>query len=138
MAKYEITVNVTLYTIEIGDVSSSPVQVVVNGEVKTVTFNEVQAKTEVSAPVIEKPMSQPVKLAPVDSAGTKITAPMPGKILSIKVKVGDQVKVDDIVCTLEAMKMEMPISSTSAGKVKAVHVAVGDNVAFNDPLISIE
>ena len=138
MAKYEVIVNGIAYTIEIGDVSSSPIQVTVNGEAKTVSFSEVQAKTEAPAPVVEKPVAKPAKIAPAAVAGTKISAPMPGKILSIKVKVGDQVKEGDTVCTLEAMKMEMPISSTATGSVKAIHVAVGDNVAYNDPLVSIE
>ncbi len=138
MAKYEITVNGTTYTVEVGDVSSSPIQVIVNGEAKTVSFSEVQAKTEAPAPAVEKPAPKPARVAPSAVAGTKISAPMPGKILSIKVKVGDQVKEGDTVCTLEAMKMEMPISSTATGSVKAIHIAVGDNVAYNDPLISIE
>ncbi|OGO04216.1 MAG: hypothetical protein A2Y73_02715 [Chloroflexi bacterium RBG_13_56_8] len=62
---------------------------------------------------------------------------MPGKILSITVKVGDVVSRGDTVCTLEAMKMEMPISSMEAGTVRAIHVNVGDTVAYDAPLISI-
>ena len=62
---------------------------------------------------------------------------MPGKILSVLVKVGQSVKQGDTVCTLEAMKMEMPISSTGGGTVKAIHVAVGQTVAHNDPLVTL-
>ncbi|MHB9033667.1 MAG: biotin/lipoyl-containing protein [Anaerolineae bacterium] len=143
MATYEITVNGIVYTIEIGDVSSSPIDVVVNGETKTVTFSELQAKTVTPAPVIAKPVEKPApkpvaKVAPAPVGSKKVTAPMPGKILSVKVKVGDQVKEGDPVCTLEAMKMEMPISATTSGTIKAIHVAVGDSVAYNDPLVSLE
>jgi pyruvate carboxylase subunit B len=70
-------------------------------------------------------------------AGQVVKAPMPGKILSIRVKVGDKVAEGDTVTTLEAMKMEMPISSTASGTVKAVHVDVGQNVAFDDALITL-
>ena len=62
---------------------------------------------------------------------------MPGKILSITVGVGDAVSEGDTVCTLEAMKMEMPISATGSGTVQAVHVQVGDTVAYDDPLVTI-
>jgi biotin carboxyl carrier protein len=139
---YEIIVNGTVYVVELGDVSYSPIQVTVNGEVKTVSFKEVQAGTQPTAApavVVEKPVATPVKkVAPSAVAGTKINAPMPGKILSVTVKVGDKVKEGDTVCTLEAMKMEMPISSTVAGIIKGIHVSVGDNVAYNDPLVSLE
>lgn len=142
MNTYEIIVNGTTYLVELGEVSSSPIQVTVNGEVKTVSFREVQPeaqpKTVPTTVVVEKPVMTPVqKMPPTAVAGTKINAPMPGKILSITVKVGDRVKEGDTVCTLEAMKMEMPISTTAPGNVKAIHVAVGDNVAYNDPLVSI-
>ena len=50
---------------------------------------------------------------------------------------GNAVKEGDTVCTLEAMKMEMPISATTAGTVAGIHVAVGANVAFDDPLVSL-
>ncbi|MHB1355493.1 MAG: biotin/lipoyl-containing protein [Anaerolineae bacterium] len=142
MNTYEIIVNGTTYLIELGEVSYSPIQVTVNGEVKTVSFREVkpdvQPKSIPTAAVVTKPVTAPApKVSPAAVAGTKINAPMPGKILSITVKVGDQIKEGDTVCTLEAMKMEMPISSTAAGTVKAIHIAVGDNVANNDPLVSI-
>jgi biotin carboxyl carrier protein len=140
---YEIIVNGTTYVVEVGEVSYSPIHVTVNGEVKTVSFRELQPDTQATsvpvAKVTEKPVAAPVqKVPPTAVAGTKINSPMPGKILSITVKVGDKVKEGDTVCTLEAMKMEMPISSTAAGSIKAIHIAVGDNVAYNDPLVSVE
>ena len=143
MNTYEIIVNGTTYIVELGEVSYSPIQVTVNGEVKTVSFREVQPdvqpKSIPTPAVVAKPVTAPVqKVTPAAVPGTKINAPMPGKILSITVKVGDKIKEGDTVCTLEAMKMEMPISSTAAGIVKAIHIAVGDNVANNDPLVSVE
>jgi glutaconyl-CoA/methylmalonyl-CoA decarboxylase subunit gamma len=52
-----------------------------------------------------------------------IEAPMPGKILSVKVKAGDSVKADDEICILEAMKMENPVLTPISGKVTEVRVA---------------
>ncbi len=54
-----------------------------------------------------------------------VTAPMVGKIVDVKVKVGDQVKEDDEIFVLEAMKMEMPIVAPASGVVKEVKVSVG-------------
>jgi acetyl-CoA carboxylase biotin carboxyl carrier protein len=54
-----------------------------------------------------------------------VTAPMVGKIVDVKVKVGDQVKEDDEMFVLEAMKMEMPIVAPASGVVKEVKVSVG-------------
>jgi biotin carboxyl carrier protein len=55
----------------------------------------------------------------------EITAPMVGKIVDIKVKVGDRVQEDDEIAIMEAMKMEMPIVSPAAGIVKEIRVTVG-------------
>ena len=54
-----------------------------------------------------------------------VIAPMVGKIVDIKVKVGDQVKEDDEIAVLEAMKMEMPIVAPASGVVKEIKVSVG-------------
>ncbi len=90
------------------------------------------------APVVAEPAAPPVQPAPVGTvAGEVLRAPMPGKILSVLVTVGKTVKQGDTVCTLEAMKMEMPISSTTSGTVKAVHVQPGQTVANDAPLVTI-
>ena len=57
-----------------------------------------------------------------------ITAPMGGKILDVKVSVGDSVNEDDEVIILEAMKMELPVVATSAGTVKEIKCKKGDAV----------
>ena len=63
---------------------------------------------------------------------------MGGKVVEIKVKVGDQVKKDDVVLVYEAMKMENDILSTLNGKVKRILVKENDVVGTNDPLIEFE
>ena len=50
----------------------------------------------------------------------EVKAPMPGKILEVLVKVGDQVKEDDEILMLEAMKMENPIYAPADGTVKEI------------------
>jgi len=60
--------------------------------------------------------------------GTPVTVPMVGKIVSVSVKAGDQVKEDDQVAVLEAMKMEMPIVAPITGTITEVCVAPGQEV----------
>jgi biotin carboxyl carrier protein len=67
-----------------------------------------------------------------------VTVPMVGKIVNVLVKVGDSVKENDPVATLEAMKMEMPVVAPGAGVVKAIHVKPGDEVTSDTILMTIE
>jgi glutaconyl-CoA decarboxylase len=62
---------------------------------------------------------------------------MPGTILDVRVKVGDAVKIGDVVCILEAMKMENEITTDKAGTVKEIRVSKGQAVQGGDPLVII-
>lgn len=67
-----------------------------------------------------------------------IKARIPGTITAVKVNVGDAVKARDVVCTMEAMKMEQPIPSPKDGTVKEIKVAVGDKVKTGDVIMTLE
>jgi acetyl-CoA carboxylase biotin carboxyl carrier protein len=64
-----------------------------------------------------------------------IAAPMGGKIIDVKVKVGDAVNENDEVIILEAMKMELPIVATASGTVKEIRCKKGDAVEAEAVLI---
>ena len=81
------------------------------------------------------PKAEPV--APKAVVGNKIVAPLPGRVISLKVKVGDAVNAGDEVVILEAMKMENSITSDYSGTVQQVAVAEGDNVATDAVLIIV-
>jgi len=66
-----------------------------------------------------------------------INAPMTGKIVTIKVSKGDIVKTNQVLCVIEAMKMENEIAASKAGMVKEVLVSVGSPVSEGDPLIVV-
>lgn len=67
-----------------------------------------------------------------------ILSPMSGKILEIKVQVGDQVAEDDEVATLEAMKMEIPVVSPEDGTIKEILVKVDEAVEADAVLMRLE
>jgi len=64
-----------------------------------------------------------------------IKAPMPGLIIDLKVKAGDEVKANDVLLILEAMKMENILKSPGEGIVKSVKVKKGDSVEKGQVLI---
>lgn len=76
--------------------------------------------------------------APAPSAGGQsVDAPMPGKILDIKVKPGDAVTYGQVVIVMEAMKMETEIVAPAAGTVASVNVHTGDAVETGAVLVTL-
>jgi len=71
-------------------------------------------------------------------AQENIEVPITGKIVSVNVKPGDDVKEGDIVCLLESMKMENPILAPVAGKITEVKVAEGQVVETGNLIAIIE
>ena len=67
-----------------------------------------------------------------------ITAQMPGVILKVNVKPGDEVKAGTPLCVLVAMKMENEIRSPIDGVVKEVYITAGDKMAVNDKMLVVE
>ena len=69
---------------------------------------------------------------------SEITAPMGGKVIDIKVNVGDSVNEGDEVVVIEAMKMELPVVATASGTVKEIKCKKGDAVEADAVLIVLE
>lgn len=71
------------------------------------------------------------------SAGKTVRSPMPGTILSIKIKSGDQVKRGQVLIILEAMKMENELMAENDGTVRDIQVSPGQSVQSGDVLITL-
>ncbi|WP_300750080.1 biotin/lipoyl-containing protein [uncultured Alistipes sp.] len=93
-----------------------------------------EAKVEAAATeekAVAAPAAQPI-------TGHTVNAPLPGRVVELKVKVGDTVKAGQEVLVLEAMKMENSIPTDYAGTVKQILVNVGDNVQTDAILVEVE
>ena len=112
--------------------------ITVNGKAYDVAVEEGAATSQaaVSAPAAPAPTPAPAP-APSAGEGEKVTAPMPGTILDVKVAVGDSVSKGQVIMILEAMKMENDIVASCDGKITSVLANKGDNVNSGDALATI-
>ena len=93
--------------------------------------------TPAAAPeVTPAPATAPAAPA-VTGAGETVKAPMPGNILKVNVQNGQAVKEGEVLCVLEAMKMENEIMAPKAGTVTQVLVSKGSTVDTGAPLVVI-
>ena len=76
--------------------------------------------------------------ADIGSAQKSLRSQIPGKVVSIEVKVGDKVKKGDVVCVLESMKMQVSVKSHKDGEIKILKTKEGNSVNKNDILAEIE
>jgi Acetyl/propionyl-CoA carboxylase, alpha subunit len=148
MKKYLFKIDNEPYQVEIQEIANGSAKVAVNGEVVTISIQQQDApasalvETPVSPPSAPHEAEVPIvneappKAAP-GSVKAKVTAPLPGIIGSIKVKVGDKVKFGDVVLVLEAMKMENNINATASGTIVDIRCNPGVAVKEGDVLMLI-
>ena len=128
MKKFNITVNGTAYEVEVEEVRAAG------------------AAAPAAAPKAAAPAAAPKAAAPAAPAAApkaaaagerSVDAPMPGKIVEVKVSVGQSVKAGDTLLILEAMKMQNEIPAVSDGTVSAISVSAGQSVKAGDPLVTV-
>ncbi len=151
MPTFDIVIDGKPYHIQVPDPGASPLEVIVDGQPFQVNLGDssrapTQAKPALAPPPAPSPAVLPVPASvqiarPVTPAGANgghnITAPMPGTILSVDVKVGQAVEPGQAVCILEAMKMKNPIRANQGGVVAEIAVQGGQSVAYGDLLVRL-
>jgi len=133
MRQFNVTVNGVVYSVAVEEVGGAVAPVAVAPVAAPVA--PVAAPVAAPAPAAA-PAAAPVAAAPV-AGGEKVTAPMPGTVLDVKVAEGAAVKKGDILVILEAMKMENEILAPCDGTVKQIVAGKGASVNSGDTLIVI-
>ena len=137
MKEYKYKINGNVYNVVIGDIEDNIAHVEVNGTHYNV---EMEKKKKVAAPIATpRPAAVAAKPAAKPAAAKGgVKSPLPGVILDIKVKEGDEVKKGQTVIILEAMKMENSINADRDGKITAIKVSKGESVLEGTDLVIIE
>lgn len=125
MKKFNITVNGQTYEVEVEEIGGATVA--------APKAAPVAAPAPKAAPAAAP--APKAAAAPVPAGAQSVTAPMPGKILSVNVKAGDSVKRGDVLLILEAMKMQNEIMAPADGKVSDIRVSVGQTVATGEAMV---
>ena len=133
------------YTVEVADMSTSPVEVTVDGETIYVEVEGLPAaRPTPSKPTTPRAPRAPgagparPRPAPTRPSDKIIRSPMPARVIAVTVRPGDTVSAGQEVCVLEAMKMEQSIRAPQAGIVKTVHTRPLEQVGVDDPLVELE
>jgi biotin carboxyl carrier protein len=120
MRKFQVTVNGNTYEVDVEELGSGA----------QVSTSQVASTNTSSAP-------SPAPASAGTSGDTLLEAPMQGKIVSVKVSVGDSVNEGDVVAVLEAMKMENEVVAPSAGTIASINVTSGQSVEAGDLIASL-
>ena len=115
-------------TAKILEYGSSYIKLLMNGE--QIILKKHSKLTE----ILEKSMA----LGGSASGENKLLSQIPGRVVSISVKVGDQIKKGDSVIVLESMKMQVAVKAHKDGEIKDIKVKIGDTVSRNDIVAIIE
>lgn len=155
MKEYKFKINGNSYNVTVNSVEGNIADVTVNGASYKVEMENAPVASQPSAPaapvapvqIAAAQQNAPAQAAPTAPAapaapktagsGKAVTAPLPGVIIEVSVKVGDAVKAGDQVAVLEAMKMENAIEATCDGTVTSISVNKGDSVLEGAPIVTI-
>ena len=135
MKEYKYKINGHEYNVNVGDIENNIAHIEVNGVAYDVELEEEKAIKPVVKRVAPSnnapaPAAKPAAAKPAAAAAGEhvIASPLPGVIKELHVKEGQQVKANDVVCILEAMKMGNEIHAGKDGVVKSINVALEESV----------
>ena len=151
MKKFKFTIAGQPYDTTVNEIEPNICEVTVNGTVFHVEIEkqETLKKKPVVAPrpvatgvaaTVAKPAAAPAPApkavpAAAPAGGTKVTSPLTGSVIKVRVSEGQAVKKGDTLLTLESMKMENAIMAECDGTVSKIAVTAGQNVMQDDILV---
>lgn len=133
LRKFKISIDGTQYLVEMEEVGA-PQPTPADAAPAPAAPAPAPAPAPAAAPA---PAPEPAPAAPAAAGSFAQTAPMPGTILDIHVKVGDVVAANQPVMVLEAMKMENEVVAEQAGTIASINVEKGAMVNPGDTLFTL-
>ena len=140
MKKFKFNIRGNNYEVEIKSLDDGLAKLEVNGTKYSVELEKEERLSK--TPVLRRaPLATPQdahKIKKTKESVYKVKAPLPGNILTISVKEGDEVTKGDPLLVYEAMKMENKLTSEKTGVVSRILVKPGDSVLQEDDLLEME
>ena len=136
--KYIVKVADKFYEVEIEDIHARPVIARVDGQAFEVHPEDKVQSPSQTEPSLVKPVELSRPLSISGAGGNEMTAPLPGTVIEIFIKAGDQIEAGQVILIIEAMKMKNSIRSRRAGKIAEVLVSAGQTVAHKQALVRFE
>ena len=141
MKEYKFKIGGKEYNVTVNPKEGKFFDVTVNGATYEVEAENAPvaapAPVAAAAPVQAAPAAAAAPAAKPAGAGEKVNSPLPGVIIEVSVKEGQQVKKGQKVVVLEAMKMENEIPAPKDGTITEIHVHKGDTLQEGDPVVTI-
>lgn len=143
MKEFKFTIRGNEYAVEVKNVENNVAEIEVNGSNYKVELHAQPKKTSKTPRLVRSSVPNPKrsdsKIKKTIGKGAKsIKAPLPGTVLELFAKEGQEVKKGDKLLIMEAMKMENNILAEADGKIAKVNVSKGDSVLQDEVLIEIE
>ncbi len=139
--KLRVKIEDQTFEVEVGDLKARPILATFEGETFEVWPEEPSPAETPTLPAVRPMVTAVVKPAPAtptNGAADRskvVVAPIPGTIVSIAVKEGEQIKAGQEICSLEAMKMKNAIRAHHPGTIARILVNPGDRVNQGQPLM---
>ncbi len=138
MKEFKFIIDGHKFSTTVNELEGNVAEVTVNGTTFKVEIEKEQPAVAAPRATAQKVVSAAQQAAAPAAEGVQVVkSPLPGSIVKVNIKVGDNVKVGDELLTMESMKMENSVKSEFAGVVKAVYAEPGKNVMQEDKLVEI-
>lgn len=140
MKKFKFTIRGNEYEVEVKKLEDGLAKIDVNGTSYEVELHK-EEKTSKTPILVRSPVptsKDAHRIKKTKGGLFQVKAPLPGNILEIYVKEGDEVKKEDKLLLYEAMKMENVVLAEKAGRVKSIKIKLGNAVLQDDVLIELE
>jgi biotin carboxyl carrier protein len=136
--KYNVRIQDKSYVVEIEDINARPVIAYVEGIRFEVIPDTDPVGSEVKAELSKEAQgakSYDLRKGPSAQNTDEMNAPLPGLVIEVFVKAGDEIEAGQVILIIEAMKMKNSIRSTRGGSISEVLVSPGETVAHKQALV---